>query len=112
MRGFFQNFLQVIALLFRELFIFDTQLVTHSITEYIKKVTGNTQCPFCCFITQNDRKGYAKALGKPVLLIGICLLFSGVLAVILPKDYVISIAVIFIAVISGIWMYKIQKIFS
>lgn len=64
------------------------------------------------FETTNDKKGYAKALGKPVLLIGICLLFSGVLAVILPKDYVISIAVIFIAVISGIWMYKIQKIFS
>ena len=28
------------------------------------------------FETTNDRKGYAKALGKPVLLIGICLLFS------------------------------------
>ena len=25
------------------------------------------------FETTNDRKGYAKALGKPVLLIGICL---------------------------------------
>ena len=48
------------------------------------------------FETTNDRKGYAKALGKPVLLIGICLLFSGVIAVILPKDYAISIAVIFI----------------
>ena len=35
------------------------------------------------FETTNDRKGYAKALGKPVLLIGICLLFSGVIAVIL-----------------------------
>ena len=57
------------------------------------------------FETTNDRKGYAKALGKPVLLIGICLLFSGVIAVILPKDYAISIAVIFIlfiAVIAGI----------
>lgn len=41
------------------------------------------------FETTNDRKGYAKALGKPVLLIGICLLFSGVIAVILPKDYAI-----------------------
>ncbi len=64
------------------------------------------------FETTNDRKGYAKALGKPVLLIGICLLFSGVIAVILPKDYAISIAVIFIlfiAVVAGIWLYKIQK---
>lgn len=67
------------------------------------------------FETTNDRKGYAKALGKPVLLIGICLLFSGVIAVILPKDYAISIAVIFIlfiAVICSIWLYKIQKRFS
>ena len=66
------------------------------------------------FETTNDRKGYAKALGKPVLLIGICLLFSGVIAVILPKDYAISIAVIFIlfiAVICSIWLYKIQKDF-
>ena len=63
------------------------------------------------FETTNDRKG----LGKPVLLIGICLLFSGVIAVILPKDYAISIAVIFIlfiAVICSIWLYKIQKRFS
>ena len=52
------------------------------------------------FETTNDRKGYAKALGKPVLLIGICLLFSGVIAVILPKDYAISIAVIFILFIA------------
>lgn len=64
---------------------------------------------------EEERKGYAKALGKPVLLIGICLLFSGVIAVILPKDYAISIAVIFIlfiAVICSIWLYKIQKRFS
>lgn len=69
----------------------------------------------CIRKTLNDRKGYAKALGKPVLLIGICLLFSGVIAVILPKDYAISIAVIFIlfiAVICSIWLYKIQKRFS
>ncbi len=51
MRGFFQNFFQVIALLFRELFIFDTQLLTHGIAEYIKKISGNTQCPLCRFIT-------------------------------------------------------------
>ena len=64
--------------------------------------------------TTNDKKGYAKALGRPVLLIGICVLFSGVIAVILPQDCAISIAVIFIlfiAVIAGIWLYKIQKRF-
>lgn len=57
------------------------------------------------FETTNDRKGYAKALGKPVLLIGICLLFSGVIAVILPKDYAISIAVIFILFIALFVVY-------
>ena len=53
--------------------------------------------------------------GKPVLLIGICVLLSGVIAVVLPKDYAISIAVVFIlfiAVVAGIWLYKIQKRFS
>lgn len=67
------------------------------------------------FETTNDKKGYAKALGKPVLLIGICVLFSGVIAVVLSKDYAISIAVIFIlfiAVVAGIWLYRIQKRFS
>ena len=62
-----------------------------------------------------DKNGYAKALGKPVLLIGICVLLSGVIAVVLPKDYAISIAVVFIlfiAVVAGIWLYKIQKRFS
>jgi uncharacterized membrane protein YesL len=63
------------------------------------------------FETTNDRKGYAKALGKPVLLIGICLLFSGVIAVILPKDYAISIAVIFILFIAVICSIRFKKDF-
>ena len=52
------------------------------------------------FETTNDKNGYAKALGKPVLLIGICVLLSGVIAVVLPKDYAISIAVVFILFIA------------
>lgn len=67
------------------------------------------------FETTNDKKGYAKALGKPVLLIGICVLFSGVIAVVLPQDcaiYIAAIFILFIAVIDGIWFYKIQKRFS
>ena len=46
-------------------------------------------------------------------MIGICVLLSGVIAVVLPKDYAISIAVVFIlfiAVVAGIWLLiKIQK---
>ena len=48
------------------------------------------------FETTNDKNGYAKALGKPVLLIGICVLLSGVIAVVLPKDYAISIAAVWL----------------
>ena len=40
------------------------------------------------FETTNDKKGYEKALGKPVLLIGICVLFSGVMAVVLPLSLI------------------------
>ena len=60
-------------------------------------------------------RGVFDKQGKPVLLIGICVLLSGVIAVVLPKDYAISIAVVFIlfiAVVAGIWLYKIQKRFS
>lgn len=63
----------------------------------------------------NDKEGYAKELGKPTLLIGIGILISGILAVILPQDDSIIIAVAFllcIIVIAGIWMYKVQKRFS
>ena len=67
------------------------------------------------FDTTDNKKGYAKELGKPVLFVGIGILLSGVIAVVLPKDYAISIAVVFIlfiAVVAGIWLYKIQKRFS
>lgn len=58
------------------------------------------------FETTNDKNGYAKALGKPVLLIGICVLLSGVIAVVLPKDYAISIAVVFILFIVSVSIAK------
>lgn len=54
------------------------------------------------FETTNDKNGYAKALGKPVLLIGICVLLSGVIAVVLPKDYAISIAVCVYGAVRGV----------
>lgn len=67
------------------------------------------------FDTTNDKKGYAKELGKPILLIGIGILISGIIAVMLRQDYFIIIAVaflLFIVVIAGIWFYKVQKRFS
>ena len=67
------------------------------------------------FNTTNDKKGYAKALGKPTLLIGIGILISGIIAVVLRQDYSIIIAVGFllvIVVIAGIWFCRVQKRFS
>ena len=67
------------------------------------------------FDTTNDKERYAKELGKPILLIGIGILTSGIIAIILQQDYSIIIAVGFlllIVVIAVIWFYKIQKRFS
>ena len=67
------------------------------------------------FDTRNDKERYAKELGKPILLIGIGILISGIIAIILQQDYSIIIAVGFlllIVVIAVIWFYKIQKRFS
>lgn len=61
-----------------------------------------------------DREGYVKELGKPVLLVGIGIFISGIIAV-MVKVFSILLAVIFllfIALIAGIWLYKIQKRFS
>ena len=65
--------------------------------------------------TTNDKEGYAKELGKPTLLFGIGLFISGIIAVILPHDFSITVAagfLLFIVVISGIWFYRVQKRFS
>ena len=67
------------------------------------------------FETTDDKEGYAKELGRPTLLIGIGTLFSGIIAVILPQNYSIIIAIgflLFVIVIAGIWFYKVQKRFS
>ncbi len=67
------------------------------------------------FETTTDKKGYAKELGKPTLLIGVGILISGIIAVILRQDYSIIIAVgflLFIIAIAGIWFYQVQKRFS
>lgn len=66
------------------------------------------------FDTTNDREGYAKELGKPILLMGISIFVSGIIAIIIRQDYSIIIAIgflLFIIVIAGIWFYKIQKRF-
>ena len=63
------------------------------------------------FDTTDNKKGYAKELGKPVLFVGIGILVSGVIAIIV-KNHSIPTAVFFLAIIAGIaglWLHKIQK---
>ena len=63
----------------------------------------------------DDKKGYAKALGKPIFLLGVGIAVAGITAVVLQQKYAIMIAVAFmviILIITAIWVGKIQKRFS
>ena len=65
------------------------------------------------FDTTDNKKGYAKELGKPVLFVGIGVLVSGIIAIIV-KNHSIPTAAFFLVIISGItglWLHKIQKSF-
>ena len=65
------------------------------------------------FDTTDNKKGYAKELGKPVLFVGIGILVSGIIAIIV-KNYSIPTAVFFLVIIvgiAGLWLHKIQKNF-
>ena len=67
------------------------------------------------FENTDDKKGYAKALGKPILLLGVGIAVSGIIAIVIQNEYSIIIAVAFILIIliiAGIWFCKIQKRFS
>lgn len=67
------------------------------------------------FDSTDNKEGYAKALGKPVLLLGVGFSVVGIIAVVLQQKNSITIAVVFmviILIISAIWFGKIQKRFS
>lgn len=62
-----------------------------------------------------DKEGYAKALGKPILLLGVGFAVAGITAVVLPQKYSILLSVAFIVIISlivVIWGDKISKSYS
>ena len=66
------------------------------------------------FDNTKDKKGYAKALGKPALLLGTGTAISGILTIIIHEFYSIIIAVIFLLlliIIAGLWFVKLQKRF-
>lgn len=63
----------------------------------------------------DDKEGYAKALGKPILLLGVGFAVAGITAVVLPQKYSILISVAFIVIIlmnAVIWVGKISNKFS
>lgn len=66
------------------------------------------------FDRTKDKAGYAKQLGKPVLLLASGIAISGVVAVVLPQKYAMSIVIIFllfvVAVTIGLF-YRVDKYF-
>ena len=69
----------------------------------------------CSMHSTDDKEGYAKALGKPILLLGVGIAVSGIIAIVIQHEYSIIIAVAFILIIVisvVIWVGKIQKRFS
>lgn len=66
------------------------------------------------FDNTKDKKGYAKALGKPALLLGTGTAIAGILTIVIHEFYSIIIAVIFLLlliIIAGLWFVKLQKRF-
>ena len=57
------------------------------------------------FDTTDNKKRYAKELGKPVLFVGIGVLVSGIIAII------VAFFLVIISGITGLWLHKIQKSF-
>ena len=61
-----------------------------------------------------DKEGYAKALGKPVLAMGIGIAIAGILAIAIEGVYSILISLIFLLfliLMVGLWFGTIQKRF-
>ena len=60
----------------------------------------------------DNKEGYAKALGKPVLLLGVGFAVAGITAVVFPQQYSILISVAFIVIILMIAVIWVSKIFN
>lgn len=60
----------------------------------------------------DDKEGYAKSLGKPILFLGVGFAVAGIIAVVLPQKYSILISVAFIVIILMITVRWISKILN
>lgn len=66
------------------------------------------------FDRTKDKAGYAKKLGKPVLLLAVGIAISGVFAVALPQKYAMTIVVIFLLLVVAVTIglfYRVDKYF-
>lgn len=66
------------------------------------------------FDRTKDKAGYAKRLGKPVLLLAVGIAISGVFAVALPQKYAMTIVVIFLLLVVSVTIglfYRVDKYF-
>lgn len=67
------------------------------------------------FDNTGDKEGYAKAMGKPVLLLGCGMITVGAAAVALRGLYAIIVSCVLLllsVIIAGLWFLKIQKRYS
>ncbi len=64
------------------------------------------------FDRTKDKTGYAKRLGKPVLLLAVGIAISGVFAVALPQEYAMTIVIIFLLLVVVVTIglfYRVDK---
>lgn len=59
-----------------------------------------------------DKVGYAKASGKPVLVMAVGIAVSGIVAVMTSKIIISVVIIGCVVIIMGIWFINIQKRFS
>lgn len=66
------------------------------------------------FDRTKDKAGYAKKLGKPVLVLAVGIAISGVLAVVLPQEYAMTVVIIFLLLVVAVTIglfYQVDKYF-
>lgn len=64
------------------------------------------------FNNTNDKVGYAKASGKPVLVMAFLFVISGIVAVATAKIIISVILDVCAVIFVGVWLINIQKRFS
>ena len=64
------------------------------------------------FNKTSNKEGYAKASGKPVLVMAIGIAVSGIAAIVTSEIMISVILIVCVAIVVGIWFINIQRRFS